>query len=100
MMEEEDWEAVEYCIGEISTHAEMKRMYALLKAHSNKMSQQMKYRLQVGQTVSFISRGGNTVSGVLTKKMQKKALVEVGATTWTVPMQMLTIEDDEDAGTV
>ncbi len=51
----------------------------------------------VGDHVSFTGRGGNIVTGTVTKKAIKNVTVDTGKGKWRVPASMLNVAEVENA---
>lgn len=67
----------------------VKLLNAEIKSRRERKFKQIKTGLRVGDVVSFINNDNERVVGEVKKVKTKKALVQVGKTSWDVPMGML-----------
>ena len=63
-----------------------------IKLRRNRINNMAMHGVQVGNSVSFTGRGGNTVTGKVVKKAIKYVTVDTGMGRWKVPANMLTIQ--------
>jgi len=61
-----------------------------IKHEQNVKARLLKRQLFIGNLVSFEDNDGKEVTGSITKVMRKFAQVQVGRTTWRVPISRLT----------
>jgi mRNA-degrading endonuclease RelE of RelBE toxin-antitoxin system len=76
-------------------HEEVRKVntaaYEILKRTRSAANHEAKKNLYVGQTVSFIDKGGYRITGTIKKVNRTKCVVDTGEyRKWTVPMTMLT----------
>ena len=62
-----------------------------VKYARSKLTSKVTRSLRVGDTVSFVGRGGRTVVGSVTGVKIKNVIVKEGFTSWKVPAAMLTL---------
>lgn len=63
-----------------------------IKLRRNRINNTAMHTVQVGDNVQFTGRGGNTVTGKVTKKAIKYVTVDTGMGRWKVPANMLTVQ--------
>ena len=57
----------------------------------NALGREKMREVSVGDVVSFVGRGGATVTGNVTKKAIKNLTIDTGAGRWRVPASMVTV---------
>ena len=75
------------------TNEQLQSIVDAIKYRRHRLTQANIWSLRVGDTVSFINKRGSKSVGTVTDLKQKNVLVMVGATTWRVPANMLTLEE-------
>jgi hypothetical protein len=73
------------------TSDQVNQLVDAVKLRRNRINQNAIRTVQVGDRVQFTGRGGNTVSGSVTKKAIKYVTVDTGAQRWKVPANMLEV---------
>lgn len=78
----------------VLTEADNDQLNALaqaIKMRRTQLARKNVFTLRPGDTVSFVGRG-RTITGVVSKVMQKNVQVKEGLTMWRVPASMLSKE--------
>tara|TARA_A200000159_G_scaffold144868_1_gene150103 strand:- start:587 stop:871 length:285 start_codon:yes stop_codon:yes gene_type:complete len=78
-------------MSEEELQASIKLLIAERDGRRERAFKKVKFALKKGDAVSFINNSGERVTGEVTKVKTKKALVQVGNTSWDVPMGMLSL---------
>jgi len=72
---------------------ELNQIIEAVKLQRTYLARSTAKALAVGDTVQFTGRGGNTVTGTVTKINRKTVVVDEGFTRWKVPASLLSLTE-------